>query len=82
MTARNTERISKALGFVRRGSIPPTSLSLASYNAKVWAAASIVPFLLLGVWEHHNGQMLDQAQAAYRSVSEPDRSHTQQPAKN
>ena len=47
-------------------------------NAKLWAAATIVPFLLLGVWEHSNDQMLDQAQAAYRSVSE-DRSHAQEP---
>jgi ABC-2 type transport system permease protein len=51
-------------------------------NAKLWAAASVVPFLLLGVWEHSNGQMLNQAQAAYRSVSEGERSHPQQPAKN
>lgn len=51
-------------------------------NAKLWAAATIVPFLLLGVWEHSNGQMLNQAQAAYRAVSEPDRPHSQQPAKN
>jgi ABC-2 type transport system permease protein len=51
-------------------------------NAKLWAAASIVPFLLLGVWEHGNGQMLNQAQAAYRAVSEGERSHRQEPAKN
>lgn len=51
-------------------------------NAKLWAAASMVPFLLLGVWEHSNGQMLNQAQAAYRSVSEGERSHRQEPAKN
>ena len=50
-------------------------------NAKLWAAATIVPFLLLGVWEHSNGQMLNQAQAAYRSVSE-ERAHAQEPAKN
>jgi len=51
-------------------------------NAKLWAAATIVPFLLLGVWEHGNGQMLNQAQAAYRAVSEGDRPHQQEPAKN
>ena len=50
-------------------------------NAKLWAAATIVPFLLLGVWEHSNGQMLNQAQAAYRSVSE-EKAHAQEPAPN
>lgn len=51
-------------------------------NAKLWAAASIVPFLLLGIWEHHNGQMLNQAQAAYRAVSESERPQAQEPSKN
>ena len=27
-------------------------------NAKLWAAATILPFLLLGVWENHNGKLL------------------------
>jgi ABC-2 type transport system permease protein len=39
-------------------------------NAKFWAAATIIPFLLLGVWEHSNGQMLAQANAAYRAISQ------------
>lgn len=51
-------------------------------NAKLWAAASIVPFVLLGIWEHSNGQMLTQAQAAYRAVSQPDKAHSQEPPKN
>jgi len=51
-------------------------------NAKLWAAATIVPFVLLGLWEHGNGQMLAQAQAAYRAVSEPDKSHSQETPKN
>lgn len=50
-------------------------------NAKMWAAATIIPFVLLGIWEHGNGQMLSQAQAAYRAVSE-DRGRTQQAPKN
>ena len=27
-------------------------------NAKLWAAATILPFILLGVWENHNGKLL------------------------
>jgi ABC-2 type transport system permease protein len=38
-------------------------------NAKWWAASTIIPFLLLGVWEHGNGQMLNQARAAYMAVT-------------
>jgi ABC-type multidrug transport system permease subunit len=38
-------------------------------NARWWAAATIIPFLLLGVWEHGNGQMLNQARAAYVAVT-------------
>ena len=43
-------------------------------NAKWWAAATIIPFLLLGVWEHGNGQMLSQARAAFQAVSAPEKS--------
>jgi ABC-2 type transport system permease protein len=46
-------------------------------NAKLWAAATIIPFLLLGIWEHSNGQMLNQAQAAYLAISQ-DHGHSQQ----
>lgn len=46
-------------------------------NAKLWAAATIIPFVLLGIWEHSNGQMLSQAQAAYLAISQ-DRGHSQQ----
>jgi len=51
-------------------------------NAKLWAAATILPFLLLGIWEHRNGQMINQAQAAYRAVSEPEKPRAQEPSKN
>jgi ABC-2 type transport system permease protein len=27
-------------------------------NAKLWAAATILPFILLGLWENHNGKLL------------------------
>ena len=39
-------------------------------NAKLWAAATIIPFLLLGIWEHSNGQMLKQGQEAHRTLEE------------
>ena len=32
-------------------------------NAKLWAVATILPFVLLGIWENHNGKLL--ATAAY-----------------
>jgi ABC-type multidrug transport system permease subunit len=39
-------------------------------NGKIWAAATIIPFVLLGFWEHSNGQMLAAAQAAYHAVTQ------------
>ena len=27
-------------------------------NAKLWAVATILPFILLGIWENHNGKLL------------------------
>jgi hypothetical protein len=39
-------------------------------KAKLWAAATIIPFLLLGIWEHGNGQMLKQGQEAHRTLEE------------
>jgi ABC-2 type transport system permease protein len=32
-------------------------------NAKLWAAATILPFILLGIWENHNGKVLATAAA-------------------
>ena len=43
-------------------------------NAKLWALATALPFFLLGVWENKNGQILTQAQAAYRSLEQPAKS--------
>jgi ABC-2 type transport system permease protein len=51
-------------------------------NAKLWAAATIIPFILLGFWEHGNGKMLQEAQAAYRSMSQPQRSAPSQNLQN
>jgi ABC-type multidrug transport system permease subunit len=48
-------------------------------NAKLWAAATVLPFLFFGIWESHNRQLLDQAQAAFRALGEPD--NTSQPRK-
>jgi len=43
-------------------------------HAKLWALATALPFFLLGVWENKNGQILVQAQAAYRSLDQPAKS--------
>jgi len=42
-------------------------------NAKLWAASTILPFLLLGVWENHNGKLLNDANNMFnlRATSQP-----------
>ncbi len=47
-------------------------------KAKIWAAATAVPFLLLGIWENRTGTILLQSQAAYRSIDRP--AKTKRPA--
>jgi len=47
-------------------------------NAKLWALATAIPFLLLGAWENTNGDILNQAKAAYRSLDAP--SKAEQPS--
>jgi ABC-2 type transport system permease protein len=42
-------------------------------NAKLWAAATALPFLLLGVWENHQGTLLLNSQAAYLGLQHPER---------
>jgi ABC-2 type transport system permease protein len=32
-------------------------------NAKLWAISTILPFILLGIWENHNGKLLATAQS-------------------
>jgi len=39
-------------------------------NAKLWAAATIIPFLLLGVWESTKGEMLRQAREAHKAFEQ------------
>jgi ABC-type multidrug transport system permease subunit len=48
-------------------------------RAKLWAAATVLPFLFFGAWESQNRQLLNQAQAAFHAVEEPDK--TSQPSK-
>jgi len=40
-------------------------------NAKLWAAAAIIPFLLLGVWENLNGDLRSHAMKNLQSIREP-----------
>ena len=47
-------------------------------NAKLWAAATALPFLLLGIWENQAGTILLQSKAAYQSLQHRDR--TTQPS--
>jgi ABC-2 type transport system permease protein len=44
-------------------------------NAKLWAAATALPFVLLGFWENHQGTLLLQSQAAYFQVEHPDKNN-------
>jgi ABC-type multidrug transport system permease subunit len=51
-------------------------------NAKLWAAATALPFLLLGLWESSNGDILRQSQAAFRSLDAPAKSEQHQTPTN
>jgi ABC-type multidrug transport system permease subunit len=37
-------------------------------RAKLWAAATVVPFLFFGIWESQNREILNQAQNAFHSL--------------
>ena len=37
-------------------------------KAKLWAAATAIPFLILGIYENRTGRLVAEAQAAYHSV--------------
>ena len=39
-------------------------------NAKLWAAATILPFLVLGFWEQYNGRILTEARDAFLSATQ------------
>jgi ABC-type polysaccharide/polyol phosphate export permease len=43
-------------------------------NAKLWALATTLPFLLLGIWENKVGTTLAQAQTLYQSLDQPSKS--------
>ncbi len=49
-------------------------------RAKLWAAATALPFILLGIWENQQGTLLLQSQAAYMALGRPAKSN-QAPAK-
>jgi ABC-2 type transport system permease protein len=42
-------------------------------NAKLWALATTLPFLLLGIWENQTGTILLQSKAAYRAMDRPNK---------
>ncbi len=42
-------------------------------SAKLWAAATALPFLLLGIWENKAGTILLDAQSAYMSIDRSDK---------
>jgi ABC-2 type transport system permease protein len=46
-------------------------------NAKLWAASTIFPFILLGIWENHNGKLLARSTSM---MEEPAPDKTQQAA--
>jgi ABC-2 type transport system permease protein len=43
----------------------------APRQAKLWVAAAVVPFLLLGVWENFNGDLRSHAMKNLQSIREP-----------
>jgi ABC-2 type transport system permease protein len=43
----------------------------APKRAKLWAAAAVVPFLLLGAWESYNGDLRNHAMKNLQSIREP-----------
>jgi ABC-2 type transport system permease protein len=45
--------------------------SKAPRRAKLWVAAAVVPFLLLGVWENFNGDLRSHAVKNMQSIREP-----------
>ncbi len=45
--------------------------SKAPRQAKLWAAAAVLPFLLLGVWENFNGDLRAHAVKNLQSIREP-----------
>jgi ABC-2 type transport system permease protein len=50
-------------------------------KAKFWAAATALPFLLLGIWENHSGTILLQSKAALHSINNPAKTNQQPDAR-
>jgi ABC-type multidrug transport system permease subunit len=50
-------------------------------NAKLWAAATALPFILLGFWENRQGTLLLQSQSAFLALQRPEK-YNQGPAKS
>jgi ABC-type multidrug transport system permease subunit len=48
-------------------------------RAKLWAAATAIPFLFLGIWEMKNPQILSEAKAAFEVVDHPDQPPSKKP---
>ena len=51
-------------------------------RAKLWAAATVLPFIFFGIWESHNREMLNQAQAAFHALDSSDQSPPPPPTKS
>jgi ABC-type multidrug transport system permease subunit len=51
-------------------------------NAKLWAAATIIPFVILGFWEQTNGRLLFEAQSAFRALNQQQDSQSSDKPKN
>ena len=49
-------------------------------RAKMWAAATAIPFLLLGVWELKSGTIQSQTKSTFESIDRPAKSETAAPA--
>jgi hypothetical protein len=51
-----------------------------SRRAKLWGAAAILPFLLLGIWENASGARRQEAQRIYDAVQVRSRPTSAQPS--
>ncbi len=45
-------------------------------KAKLWAAATAIPFLILGIYENRTGRLIAEAQAAYHAAENSDAKNT------
>jgi ABC-type multidrug transport system permease subunit len=54
--------------------------SKVARKAKLWAAATAIPFIILGVYESRTGHLIAQAQAVYQAVENADSKSANPPA--